>query len=65
MSKNTNNYNKSYYTTRGVPQPGAENITEEEKQKLAQSEQAAREETTGEDPDIARAMGRKPGGDER
>jgi hypothetical protein len=67
--KNTNNYNKNYFTADGIPQPGAETDTEKEKHKLAQSEKAAREqaaregEPTGpaEDSEIARAMGRKPG----
>jgi hypothetical protein len=64
-NKNTNNYNKDYFTTRGIPQPGAETDTEQEKQKLAQSEKAATEAgETGPDQDaeIARAMGRKPDG---
>jgi hypothetical protein len=63
--KNTNNYNKNYFTADGIPQPGAETDTEKEKQKLAQSEKAAREvDPTGpdEDSDIARGMGRKPDG---
>lgn len=59
--KDTNNYNKNYFTTRGIPQPAAETVNDEEKQKLAQSEKAAREgEKTGpnENAEIARAMGR-------
>lgn len=64
--KNTNNYNKNYFTADGIPQPGAETDTEQEKRKLAQSEKAAarRVEPTGpdEDSEIARAMGRKPDG---
>ena len=62
-NKNTNNYNKNYFTTRGIPQPGAETDTEQEKQKFAESEKAAEEGTaTGpdENSEIARAMGRKP-----
>lgn len=68
-NKNTNNYNKNYFTTRGIPQPAAETVNEEEKQKLAQSEKTAREgegNATGpdENSEIARAMGRKPDEDE-
>ena len=50
--KNTNNYNKNYFTADGIPQPGAETDTEKEKHKLVQSEKAAREgEPTGRKPD--------------
>lgn len=67
--KDTNNYNKNYFTTRGIPQPGAETVTSEEKQKLAQSQQQAQNEQaqhgtpTGpdEDAEIRRAMGRSSG----
>lgn len=60
-NKNTNNYNKNYFTTRGIPQPGAETDTEEEKHKVAQSEKAVEENASGpdENAEIARAMGRK------
>jgi hypothetical protein len=61
-SKNTNNYNKNYFTANGIPQFAAETVTEQEKQKLAQSEkQARRKGAPGENAEIARAMGRKRG----
>ena len=59
--KNTNNYNKNYFTTRGIPQPGAETDTEQEKHKVAQSDKEVEESASGpgENAEIARAMGRK------
>jgi hypothetical protein len=65
MSKNSNNHSKSYFTTDGTPQPGAETQAEQEKGKLARSKKAIRKEERGapnQNPEIARAMGRKPGG---
>lgn len=61
-SKQNNNYNKNYFTANGIPQFAAETVTSEEKQKLAQSEKAARKKgASGENGEIARAMGRKRG----
>ena len=64
MGKNkaNDNYNKDYFTAGGIPQPGAEIVTDEEKQKLGrrmQDAQAPDVELSGPDadPEIARAMG--------
>jgi hypothetical protein len=65
MSKNTNNHTKSYFTADGTLQPGAETQAEREKRKLAQPKKPVRKEgkaAPNENPEIARAMGRKPGG---
>lgn len=63
MAKNTNNHTKSYFTADGTPQPGVETQAEKEKRKLAQSKKPVRREertAPNENPEIARAMGRKP-----
>ena len=64
MGKNkaNDNYNKDYFTAGGIPQPGAELVPDEEKQKLGRRMQDAQEEDVevsgpDADPEIARAMG--------
>ena len=67
MGKDTNNYNKDYYTARGIPQPAAEEVTGREKDKLTEEDpnvpasSADEEPLTGPDqsPEIARKMGKR------
>ena len=67
MGKDTNNYNKDYYTARGIPQPAAEEVTGREKDKLTEAgpnvpaSSAKEEPPTGPDqsPEIARKMGKR------
>ena len=61
-NKSNDNYNKDYFTAGGIPQPGAELVPDEEKQKLGRRMQDAQEEDVevsgpDADPEIARAMG--------
>lgn len=63
MSKKSRNYNKDHYTARGVPQAGAEEVPELEKEKLTEEgpdrPKGKERRLTGPDqsPEIARKMG--------